>query len=86
MRNENELDDFDVWNDEEMVYQAESNISSALTLEEVPFDRDLRWLNKSAGSRPRPKLNLNSSRLTRQVKDIAAENFVSLKVLDDKSK
>eukprot|EP00752_Nemacystus_decipiens_P006717 g6040.t1 len=32
-------------------------VSSSLSLEEVPYDRDLRWCNTASDSRPRPKMD-----------------------------
>ena len=53
-----------------------------ISLEEIPFDRDTKWINVPAGSRPRPKLDLSRNRLLKQVHSIAEANAHELGDLD----
>ncbi len=56
--------------------------SNKLTLDEVPFDRDIRWVNVAIGSRPRARISSNNPFIN-QVQKITKSNVEELNVLDN---
>mmetsp|Transcript_38923 Transcript_38923/g.39617 ORF Transcript_38923/g.39617 Transcript_38923/m.39617 type:complete len:107 (-) Transcript_38923:20-340(-) len=56
--------------------------TDSLGLEEVPFDRDVRWINIASGSRPRSKISANNP-FMKQVQSITSHNKDELQSLDE---
>lgn len=65
----------------------ELNHASQLSLDDIPYDRDLKWINvptTARQQRPGPTvLNPNQNRILKQVNDITRANLRELKELDD---
>ena len=56
--------------------------ANAISIDDVPFDRDLKWVNTPTGSRPRAKLNTLNP-FMKQIQQITEENSAELKSLDE---
>ena len=53
-----------------------------LSLDEVPYDRDLKWINTPVDQRPKPKISRSGNRFLKQVQAITGGNEAELEVLD----
>lgn len=70
----------------EHCYNTKSDVlpteESMLSLDDIPYDRDLKWINVPNGSRPKPTIATNN-RLFKQVGQITSANAKGLKELDE---
>ena len=53
-----------------------------LSLDEVPYSRDLKWINTPEDDRPKPRISRTSNRFLRQVQGITSQNHGELNELD----
>ena len=53
-----------------------------LSLDEVPYSRDLKWINTPEDGRPKPKINWTGNRFLKHVQGITSNNQGELKDLD----
>ena len=53
-----------------------------LSLDEVPYSRDLKWINTPEDDRPKPRISKTSNRFLRQVQGITSQNLGELNELD----
>ena len=62
--------------------QKEPKPEHVLALDEVPYDRNLKYVNVATGSRPVPKIERQGNRFLQQVQSIASGNVGELQQLD----
>lgn len=53
-----------------------------LSLDEVPYSRDLKWINTPEDDRPKPRISKTSNRFLKQVQGITSQNHGELNELD----
>lgn len=53
-----------------------------LSLDEVPYSRDLKWINTPEDDRPKPRISKTSNRFLKQVQGITSQNLGELNELD----
>ena len=53
-----------------------------LSLDEVPYSRDLKWINTPEDDRPKPRIIKTGNRFLKQVQGITSQNHGELKDLD----
>jgi hypothetical protein len=59
----------------------------SISLDEIPYDRDLKWINVPTTARPKPALNSNVSRMLKQVDAITSGNAnIDAKKSEDRPK
>ena len=62
----------------------EGHDGKPLSLDEIPFDRDLKWVNVASGSRPRPRITPSiRNPFLKQVQSITTENATEFGKLDE---